>query len=55
MSVVHPKDSVVVIQTLFHVAIKKRDIRATRCFYLEVLGVTVDTGPEIHFALGRRK
>jgi catechol 2,3-dioxygenase-like lactoylglutathione lyase family enzyme len=37
------------LQSLFHVAIKSRDIEASRCFYVDVLGMGVDERPPIGF------
>jgi catechol 2,3-dioxygenase-like lactoylglutathione lyase family enzyme len=37
------------LDALFHVAIKARDVDATRRFYVEVLGMTVDERPEVGF------
>lgn len=37
------------MSTLFHVAIKSPDIEATRAFYCDVLGMTLDERPPLDF------
>ena len=38
-----------VISSLFHVAIKSRDVDVTRRFYVDVLGMTLDARPAVGF------
>jgi len=45
----HRGSQVVLIDRLFHVAIKTRDIQATRRFYVEILGMALDTRPALDF------